>query len=73
MYLLVKQCGFTPEEALNAGTALTAELFGWTDRGRIAQGLKADLVMIEGNPLTNIHASLDIRAVWRDGIAAKWF
>jgi imidazolonepropionase-like amidohydrolase len=71
LYLLVTKCGFSPKEALYAGTALTAKLFGWKDRGRIAQGLKADLVLIEGNPLDDIDATLNIRSVWRDGVQAK--
>ncbi|KAF2810869.1 uncharacterized protein BDZ99DRAFT_508303 [Mytilinidion resinicola] len=73
LYLLVKECGFSPEEALHAGTALTAKLFGWKDRGEIAEGLKADLVLMEGNPLDDINATLNIRSVWRDGIQAKEF
>ncbi|KAF7556161.1 hypothetical protein G7Z17_g1639 [Cylindrodendrum hubeiense] len=73
LYLLVKECGFSPKEALHAGTALTAKLFGWKDRGQIAQGLKADLVLIEGNPLNDIDVTLNIRSVWRDGIQAKEF
>lgn len=73
MYLLVKACGFSPKEALHAGTALTAKLFGWKDRGQIAQGLKADLVLIEGNPVDDIDDTLNIRSVWRDGIQAKDF
>lgn len=73
LFLLVKECGFSPKEALHAGTALTAKLFGWNDRGQIAQGLKADLVLIGGNPLDDIDATLNIRSVWRDGIQAKEF
>jgi imidazolonepropionase-like amidohydrolase len=71
MYLLVKECGFSPAEALHAGTALTANLFGWKDRGQIEPGLKADLVLIQGNPLDDIDATLNISGVWRNGIQAK--
>ncbi len=73
LYLLVTECDFSPQEALHAGTALTAKLFGWKDGGQIAQGFKADLVLIEGNPLDDIDATLNIRSVWRDGIQAKEF
>jgi imidazolonepropionase-like amidohydrolase len=69
--LLVNECGFTTAEALHAGTALTAKLFGWSDRGSIADGLKADLVLVEGNPLEDIDATLNLRGVWRDGVLAK--
>ncbi|KAI0136838.1 hypothetical protein BJ170DRAFT_677709 [Xylariales sp. AK1849] len=73
LYLLVKECDFSSEEALHAATALTAKLFGWKDRGQIAQGFKADLILIEGNPLDDIDVTLNIRSVWRDGIQAKEF
>jgi imidazolonepropionase-like amidohydrolase len=73
LYLFVKECGFTPLEALTAGTSLTAKCFKWHDRGRIAEGLKADLVLVEGNPLEDIEDSLNLRGVWRDGILAKTY
>ncbi|KAI9742755.1 MAG: hypothetical protein M1818_003484 [Claussenomyces sp. TS43310] len=73
LYLLVKECDFSPKEALHAGTALTAKLFGWKNRGQIAQGPKADLVLIEGNQLDDIDATLNIGSIWRDGIQAKEF
>ncbi|KAK4996881.1 hypothetical protein LTR66_003609 [Elasticomyces elasticus] len=66
--LFVNKCGFTPAEALRAATVLPAKRFGFTDRGRIAEGLKADLLLIEGNPLDDISKTLDLRAVWRDGM-----
>jgi imidazolonepropionase-like amidohydrolase len=73
LHLFVKECGFTPQEALHAGTALTAKLFGFSDRGRIADGLKADLVLVEGNPLEDIDATLNLRGVWRDGVLTKQY
>lgn len=69
----MKECNFSPRDALHAGTALTAKLFGWMDRGQLSPGFKADLVLIEGNPLDDIDATLNIRGVWRDGIKAKCF
>ncbi|KAI0179668.1 hypothetical protein GGR52DRAFT_208665 [Hypoxylon sp. FL1284] len=65
--LLVNRCGFTPKEALVAGTSLVAKRLRLHDRGRIAEGLRADLVLIEGNPLENIDSTLDIRGVWKQG------
>lgn len=66
--LFVKQCGFTPAEALRAATLVPARRLGFQDRGRIQTGLKADLVLVEGNPLTDINRTLDLRAVWRNGV-----
>jgi imidazolonepropionase-like amidohydrolase len=59
--------GFTPSEALRAGTALPAHRFGLTDRGRICAGLRADLVLVDGDPSVNIGDTLSVRAVWRQG------
>ena len=67
MYLFVHECGFTPVEALHAATALTAKRFGWNDRGLIAEGKRADLILIEGDVTTDITRSLDLRAVWKAG------
>ena len=67
LYLFVHEIGFTPQEALRAATSLNAKRFGLNDRGLIAQGRKADLVLIEGNPLENIRDTLSLKAVWRDG------
>ena len=61
------EAGFNPQEALRAATSLNAKRFGLDDRGLIAPGRKADLVLIEGNPLKNIRDTLSIKAVWRDG------
>jgi imidazolonepropionase-like amidohydrolase len=57
----------TPEEALRSATSVTAKRFKFDDRGRLADGLNADLLLVEGNPLEDIDATLNIRGVWRDG------
>ncbi|MFK0175165.1 amidohydrolase family protein [Streptomyces xanthochromogenes] len=61
------QAGLTPAQALRAATALTARRFGLADRGRIAEGLRADLLLVDGDPTTNISDTLNTRAVWRRG------
>ncbi|KAK4544132.1 hypothetical protein LTR36_004630 [Oleoguttula mirabilis] len=65
--LFVNECGFTPTEALRAATYLPAQRFKFTDRGQIKAGLRADLVLVEGNPLEDIDHTLDLRAVWTAG------
>ena len=67
MQLLVS-AGFTPTEALRATTSVPAKRFGLTDRGRIVSGARADLLLIDGDPLTNISDTLSIRAIWRGGV-----
>jgi imidazolonepropionase-like amidohydrolase len=59
--------GFTPTEALRAATALPADRFGLSDRGRIQPGLRADLILVDGDPTVNIGDTLSVRAVWRQG------
>jgi imidazolonepropionase-like amidohydrolase len=59
--------GLTPARALRAGTATTARRFGLGDRGRIAEGLRADLLLVDGDPTKNIGDTLNTRAVWRRG------
>jgi imidazolonepropionase-like amidohydrolase len=64
---LLVQAGLTPTAALAAATSLPARLFGLTDRGRIAPGLRADLLLVDGNPGTDITATRNIAAIWRNG------
>lgn len=60
--------GLTPIEALRSATSIPARRFGLTDRGRIAPGARADLLLVDGDPTTNISDTLSIRAVWRQGV-----
>ncbi len=63
--------GLTPAQALRAATATTARRFGLGDRGRIAEGLRADLLLVDGDPTTNIGDTLNTRAIWRRGTRFK--
>ncbi len=64
--LLVKG-GLSPAEALNSATALPAKTFGLNDRGRIAIGMRADLILVNGDPTKNIAATRDIEFIWKNG------
>ncbi|MFC4908318.1 amidohydrolase family protein [Actinomadura gamaensis] len=59
--------GLTPSRALRAATATTARRFRLSDRGRIAEGLRADLLLVDGDPTSDIGDTLNTRAVWRRG------
>src|SRR5215218_3121063 len=65
--LLVK-AGLTPVEALRAATSVPARTFALADRGRVASGLRADLVLVNGDPTTDILATRDIAAIWKRGL-----
>lgn len=66
---LLVRAGLTPVEALRAATSVPARRFGLDDRGRIAPGLRADLLLVDGDPTTRISDTLALRTVWRAGVA----
>ncbi|HEX2285325.1 MAG TPA: amidohydrolase family protein [Mycobacterium sp.] len=66
--VLLTQAGLTNEEALAAATSVPAHHFGLADRGRIAPGLRADLLLVEGDPTRDIAATRSIVDVWRRGV-----
>jgi imidazolonepropionase-like amidohydrolase len=69
--LYVDRCGFTAIEALRSATSVTAKRFSLNDRGRVAGGLKADLLMVKGDPTTDIRCTVGIARVWRGGVALE--
>jgi imidazolonepropionase-like amidohydrolase len=54
--LLVK-AGLAPSQALAAGTSNPAKAFHLSDRGTIAVGERADLLLVKGDPTTDITAT----------------
>jgi len=63
--------GLTPAQALAAATSVPAQVFKLGKRGRIEQGYKADLLLVEGNPTADILATRRIVEVWKDGDSAN--
>lgn len=61
------QAGLTPLEALQGATSKAADVFSLSDRGRIATGLRADLVLVDGDPTVVIADSARVRGVWIGG------
>ncbi|NIK57038.1 amidohydrolase family protein [Kribbella shirazensis] len=59
--------GLSPAEALVAATNAPAEVFRLTDRGRLAVGARADLLLVDGDPLVDITATQRIRHTWTAG------
>src|SRR5258707_3330139 len=53
------KAGMTPEQALRTATTNAAELLGHpTELGAVAPGYFADLVAVEGDPLSNIDVAI---------------
>jgi Amidohydrolase family len=58
------RAGFTPMEAVQAATSKPAEFLGRSNQqGTIAPGQRADLVLLDANPLEDIHNTEKIHAV----------
>ena len=66
MALLV-EAGLSETDALRAATSAPADAFQLEDRGRIAKGQRADLVLLEADPTADIENSRAIRAVYKNG------
>jgi imidazolonepropionase-like amidohydrolase len=65
---LLVGCGLTPTEALRAATSVAAGLLGReAEIGRIAPGLRADLVVASGDPLDVTCLRDRIRSVYQRG------
>ncbi|WP_267423608.1 MULTISPECIES: amidohydrolase family protein [unclassified Curtobacterium] len=64
---LLADAGLAPAAALQAATGTAADVFRLTDRGRISPGLRADLLLVDGDPTSDILATQEIRRVWIAG------
>lgn len=64
---MLVDAGLTPVDALRAATSLPAESFRLSDRGRVAVGLRADLLLVDGDPTTNVSDTRKIAGVWKKG------
>ena len=66
MQLLV-EAGLKPVDALKSATSVIAKRFDLSDRGLIAEGMRADLLLVKGDPTSTISDSLNIVGVWKEG------
>jgi imidazolonepropionase-like amidohydrolase len=64
---LMVESGLTPVEALRTATSNPAKAFGLQDRGRIAEGMKADLLLVDGKPDQNIKDTRKLVMIWKAG------
>jgi len=72
--LFVEKLGATPAEAIISATRIAAEAAGRRDLGVIASDYTADIVVVDGNPLTDINVLLDasrIVLVVKEGAVVK--
>jgi imidazolonepropionase-like amidohydrolase len=60
--------GLSPEETLRTATSNVSDAFKLSNRGRIKPGMRADMVLMRGDPTQDILATRDIAKVWREGV-----
>jgi imidazolonepropionase-like amidohydrolase len=65
---LLVESGLTPREAILAATVNAARVMGRPDLGAIAPGKLADLLILDANPLLDIHNARRIQLVVKDGL-----
>jgi hypothetical protein len=67
---LLEQLGMPPLEIIRSATLRNAEFFRIADKtGTIEKGKQADLILVEGDPLSNIKVMRQLRAVM---LAGRW-
>lgn len=63
--------GMTPQQALESGTIRGAALLGLDKLGSLEKGMEGDLIAVEGDPLSDIHALEKVRFVMFKGAVVK--
>ncbi len=65
------EMGMSEIDALRTATLHAAELLGTPDRGRLAEGMLADVIALPGNPLDDIGVTKDVTFVMLGGRVIK--
>ena len=63
--------GMSPAEALRTATVHAADLLDTPDRGVLAEGMRADVIAVPGNPVDDISVTKDVRFVMVAGRVVK--
>ena len=69
----VEHCGQTPMAALVSANSVAADALGMSGRlGALAPGYEADIIALDGDPLTDLTAVRRVVFVMRGGVVYKW-
>jgi imidazolonepropionase-like amidohydrolase len=64
--------GMKPIDAIQASTINAADLMGWSEKvGSLEKGRYADLIAVEGNPLSDVKLLENVKFVMKGGIVAR--
>ncbi|MDP9014602.1 MAG: amidohydrolase family protein [Pseudomonadota bacterium] len=68
----VRDLGMTPLAAIQSATLNAADLMNWTDKaGSLEAGKWADIIAVDGNPLSDIKVLQDVKFVMKSGVVYK--
>ena len=66
--LAMQENGMPADAVIRSATSLAAEELGVKDRGVLAEGKIADIVILDANPLEDLHAFTEnLHAVYKEG------
>ena len=69
---LMVEYGMTPIDVLKSATSVNATVFGYADKfGRLASGLFADIIAVDGDPSLDIKILWKVKLVMKDGLIYK--
>lgn len=64
-------CGMSTADAIKTATVNTAEMLGLSDRGELKEGLVADIIAVDTNPVDDIKTLEQVKFVMKGGIVYK--
>jgi imidazolonepropionase-like amidohydrolase len=68
----VRDLGMTPLAAIQSATLNAADLMNWSDKtGSLDAGKWADIIAVDGNPLSDIKLLQDVQFVMKAGVIYK--
>lgn len=69
---LMADYGMKPDQVLRSATSVNADVFGISSQtGRVKTNLKADILVVQGDPSKNISDLRKVRLVMKDGIVYR--
>jgi imidazolonepropionase-like amidohydrolase len=66
--LIMNNAGMKPMDVIHASTRVAAEALGIEDRGVISEGKKADLLIVDENPLEDLTILKNKKIIIKDGV-----
>ncbi|MBY7144501.1 amidohydrolase family protein [Virgibacillus sp. NKC19-3] len=64
---IMQEAGMTSMEVIQSSTRIAAECLGLDNYGTLAEGKKADLLIVDGNPLDDIHVLKNEKSIMKNG------